>query len=53
MLILTRRNSSSAHAEPVYEGTPTDYCKDQAVYDEGAVPFLSKWWNTGADFQHT
>ncbi len=25
--------------EPVYEGTPTDYCKDQAVFDEGAVPF--------------
>ncbi len=25
--------------EPGYEGTPTDYCKDQAVYDAGAVPF--------------
>ncbi len=21
-----------------YEGTPTDYCKDQAVFDAGAVP---------------
>ncbi len=29
--------------EPVYEGTPTDCCKDQAVFDEGAVPFLSRW----------
>ncbi len=37
-LILTRLNSSSAHPEPVYEGTPTDYCKDQV---EGAVPSLS------------
>ncbi len=26
---------------PVYEGTHTDYCKDQAVFDEGAVPSLS------------
>ncbi len=42
-LILTRLNSSSAHPEPVCEGTPTDYCKDQAVFDEGAVPFLSVW----------
>ncbi len=42
-LILTRLNSSSAHPEPVYEGTPTEYCKDQAVFDEGAVPFLSVW----------
>ncbi len=42
-LILTRLNSSSAHPEPVYETTPTDYCKDQAVFDEGAVPFLSVW----------
>ncbi len=25
--------------EPGYEGTPTDYCKDQAVFDAGAVPF--------------
>ncbi len=24
-------------------GTPTDYCKDKAVFDEGAVPFLSVW----------
>ncbi len=29
--------------EPVYEGTPTDYCKYQAVFDEGPVPFLSGW----------
>ncbi len=42
-LILTRLNSSSAHPEPVYEGTPTDYCKDQAIFDEGAVPLLSVW----------
>ncbi len=41
--ILTRLNSSSAHPEPVCEGTPTDYCKDQAVFDEGAVPFLFVW----------
>ncbi len=38
-LTLTRLNSSSAHPEPVYEGTTTDYCKDQAVFDAGAVPF--------------
>ncbi len=36
-LTLTRLTSSSAHPEPVYEGTPTDYCTDQAVFDEGAV----------------
>ncbi len=30
-------NSSSAHPEPAYEGTPTEYCKDQAVFDAGAV----------------
>ncbi len=42
-LILPRLNSSSAHPEPVYEGTRTDYGKDQAVFDEGAVPFLSVW----------
>ncbi len=40
-LILTRLNSSSAHPEKVYEGTSTDYCTDQAVCDEGAMPFLS------------
>ncbi len=38
-LTLTRLDSSSAHPKPVYEGTPTDYCKDQAVFDAGAVPF--------------
>ncbi len=42
-LILTRLKSSSARPEPVYEGTPTDYCKHQADFDEGAVPFLSGW----------
>ncbi len=42
-LILTRLNYSSAHPELVYEDTPTDYCKDQAVFNEGAVPFLSAW----------
>ncbi len=42
-MILTRLNSSSAHTEPVYEGTRTDYCKDQAVFDAGAVPFLFVW----------
>ncbi len=41
--ILTRLNSSSAHPEPVYEGTPTDYCKEQAVFEEVEVPFLSVW----------
>ncbi len=40
---LTGLTSSSAHPEPAYEGTPTDHCKDQAVFDEGAVPFLSVW----------
>ncbi len=40
---LSRLNSSSAHPESIYEGTRTDYCKDQAVFDEGAVPFLSVW----------
>ncbi len=39
-ITLTRLTSSSAHPEPGYEGTPTDYCKDQAVFDAGAVPFL-------------
>ncbi len=27
--------------EPFYEGTPTDYCKDQAAFDSEAVPSLS------------
>ncbi len=40
-LTLTRLNFSSAHPETVYEGTPTENCKDQAVFDEGAVPSLS------------
>ncbi len=40
-LALTRLNFSSAHPEPVYEDTPTYYCKDQAVFDSGAVSSLS------------
>ncbi len=40
-MILTRLNSSSSHPEPVYEGTSTDFYKDQAVVDEGAVSFLA------------
>ncbi len=32
-LTLTRLNSSSAHPEPDQEGTPSGYCKDQAVFD--------------------
>ncbi len=39
-IIFTCLTSSSAHPEPVYEGTPTDYGKDQAVFDAGAVFFL-------------
>ncbi len=46
-LTLTRLNSSPAHPEPGYEDTPTDYCKDQAVFDEGAVPFRFGSWKTG------
>ncbi len=42
-LISTGLNYSTVHPEPVYEGTRTDNCKDQAVFDEGAVPFLSVW----------
>ncbi len=41
-LALTRLNSSSANPEPVYEGTPTDYCKDQVAFEEAAVPSLSE-----------
>ncbi len=37
-LTLTRLTSSSTHPEPDYEGTPTDYCKDQALFDAEAVP---------------
>ncbi len=40
-LTLTRLNSSSAHPEPDDQGTPIDYCKDQAVFDAGAVLSLS------------
>ncbi len=37
-LTVTRRTSSSAHPEPGYEGTPTDYCNYKAVFDAGVVP---------------
>ncbi len=37
-LTLTRLISSSAHHEPVYEGTHTDYCRYQAIFDSAAVP---------------
>ncbi len=30
--------SSSANPKPVYKGTPTNYCKNQAVFDAGAEP---------------
>ncbi len=36
-LTLTRLTSSSDNPEPGYEGTPTDYSKDKAVFDEGAA----------------
>ncbi len=42
--ILTSLNSSSAHPEPVYEGTPTDYCKDQPVFDAFSIRIV-KYWN--------
>ncbi len=37
-LTLTRLNSSSAHPEPDYEGTPNDNCKDQVFLHAGVVP---------------
>ncbi len=46
-LTLTRLTSSSAHPGPGSEGTPTDYYKDQAVFDSGAVLFsvrAVKYW---------
>ncbi len=52
-LTLTHLTSSSANPEPVYEGTPTDYCKDQAAVDAGAVPFQLGSRNTGTGFRHT
>ncbi len=39
-LTLNRLTSSTARTEPGYDGTPTDYCKDQVVFDAEAVPFL-------------
>ncbi len=41
-LTLTRL-TSCAHPEQGYEGTPTDYCKEQAVFDAGALPF--RFWS--------
>ncbi len=46
-LTLTRLTSSSAYPKPDYESKPTDYWKDQAVFDAGAVPFRFGSWNTG------
>ncbi len=43
-----RLTSSSAQPESGKEDTPTDYYKDQAVFDAGAVPFrfrVVKYWN--------
>ncbi len=51
-LTLTRLNSYSTHPEPVYEGTPTESCKDQAVFDEGASSSQFGLWNSGTDFRH-
>ncbi len=45
-LTLARLISSPVHSEPGGEGTPTDYSKGQAVFDEGAVHFLCVSWNT-------
>ncbi len=39
-ITLTCLTSSSAHPDPGHEGIPTDDCKDQAVFDTGAVSFL-------------
>ncbi len=36
-LTLTHLNSSSTHPEPIYDGTPTDYCTYQDAFDAGAV----------------
>ncbi len=33
-------------------GHNTDYCKDQAVFDAGAVPFQFGLRNSLTDFQH-
>ncbi len=36
------------HPQPGWQGTSTDYCKDQAVFEEGAVRFprrVVKYWN--------
>ncbi len=52
LMVLTRLPSSSAQPEPGYHGTPTDYCKDQAVFDAGAEPFLFVSRNTGTDVRH-
>ncbi len=51
-LTLTCLNSSTTRPEPDYEGTPTDYCKDHAVFYAGTIPSQFGLWNTGTDFQH-
>ncbi len=38
--------------DPDYEGTPTEYCKDQAVFDAGAVPSQFGSWNIGTSCWH-
>ncbi len=43
----TRLYSSSAHPEPIYEGTSTDNCTYQAVFDAGAVPSQFGLGNSG------
>ncbi len=43
--------SSSAHPEPSYDCTSTDYCRAQAIFDELAVRILCVSLNTGTDYQ--
>ncbi len=49
---LTHLISSSAHLEPGYEGTQTDYCKEQTVFDACAVPLFLVSLNTGKNCRH-
>ncbi len=35
-----------------WEGTPTDYCQDPAVFNETAVPLLCVSYHTGIGCQH-
>ncbi len=51
-LTLTRLISSSAHHEPVYEGTHTDYCRYQAIFDSAAVHSPFELLNYGTGFQN-